>query len=293
MSTFHKGHAQVSDDWGLRVGLALDVGSHIGRLGAFYNVYWLIENFQINQRTAYYLSFRQLGHGKKGHELQLSIGGLVNWGSQSIANEYFVGLMENNARRPFAAGYGGTWYIDNFGTSQSSGSIALHVYNFHFYTENDILTGTGKDRFRTGGVSALYSYDSLRAGISMVHWTGDPDSKGVVKYDSSHYPSKTGYKDLSKGTYGKYSHGLLSLQGEYAFTTFQSENFQTGRLNIGIDSERIRHVFQNRLMHELISKGRHYPMLDADGLPVTNPKDGDIKPLKPYINLSGNPPLFY
>jgi hypothetical protein len=44
---------------------------------------------------------------------------------------------------------------------------------------------------------------------------------------------------------------------------------------IGIDSERIRHAFQNRLMHDLIflpkrfpRKTPHYPMLDQDGCPT-------------------------
>jgi hypothetical protein len=75
--------------------------------------------------------------------------------------------------------------------------------------------------------------------------------------------------------YGRTSHGIFYTSGQQTFA-----NGQVASLHLGVDSEQVRHFFQNRLVHDLILLPKkvqrntpHYPRLDKDGNNVFGRKE--------------------
>ena len=70
---------------------------------------------------------------------------------------------------------------------------------------------------------------------------------------------------------------------------------------IGIDAEQVRHVFQNRIVHDMYFiperfigyKNVHYPMLQKDGTPFLQRPGQKVRKPKPFFNLGLNDNLFY
>ena len=104
------------------------------------------------------------------------------------------------------------------------------------------------------------------------------------------------YMDTTGGRFTSFSHGLLSAQIKAALPYYQML-----QVNLGTDSEKVRNVMQNKLFHDMVmlpKKWRpqhncHIPMLDAQGNPFLYKEDQVIRPSRPYLNLYGNPSLFY
>jgi len=117
------------------------------------------------------------------------------------------------------------------------------------------------------------------------------------KVNDKNYPYSHLYKSDKGGYHTQQSSGLLSAQFQY-LTPFQYQNIQA---NIGVDSERIRHAIQNRLIHDMIFLPRiwrkkdaaHIPMIDKNGEQYLFGKDQKVKPPSFYFNLFSNPNLFY
>jgi len=124
----------------------------------------------------------------------------------------------------FANAYSSTFF--SRGTSQRVGGVAVGGRNWSFATENDFLPGgDGGDRYRTASARVRHGQYSL--GLRL--FTGDPGDAlpelGGGK--AGHYPS---------GPADAYRAGVLS--------------FSDGFGEIGINSEGVRHLFQNRLIHD-------------------------------------------
>ena len=146
---------------------------------------------------------------------------------------------------------------------------------------------------RTGAIQTEYRDGDMKAGLSAILWTGNP--RGAKRAGDTDYPARFGYKDLSDRLYGKFSHGVLSLQ-------FQKKvpYFNCARIEAGIDAEQVRHLLQNKF-HDLISfpaawnrsKTSHYPMLDSDGLPFLYQSGQKVRPAKFFFFCGLNAAIFY
>lgn len=177
------------------------------------------------------------------------------------------------------------WYVDTKKTSQRSGFFGVLVDNFLVEFENDLFAGQGKDRFRTGHIRLIYQYKGLNYKVGVKCWTGE--TKHAKKGEIQTKKVPFGYSDLSDLPYGKTSHGII--YGGFGFWV-QGNYFQT---ESGIDSEGIRHFFQNKVSHDLYFLPKHierktpqYPKLDINGYPTFY--SNSIRAPRFYTNLSIN-----
>ncbi|MEO0898828.1 MAG: polymorphic toxin type 23 domain-containing protein [Bacteroidota bacterium] len=292
-----KAQFEISPRFQGTAGLAIRFGTHVNQVGITGNLAYLEDFVQINAAVRLTYNVTQLGPKPQipGWELQSSLGAVVAYGPNYQAQTFLTPISSQLGRR-YATAYAWTWYLDQRKTSQWTATIGQHISDFTLISENDAYTGFIDDRFRTGTFAVAYRYENMEFAWSTILWTGDARSKGVQKIKETDYPSRYGYKDLSEGQYGKFSHGLSFVQARIllAFN-------QTAQAQIGIDSEYVRHWLQNVLIHDLIflpenlsgSKNPHYPMIDLEGEPFLFQKDQKVKPASFYLNLALNPSLFY
>ncbi|MEM6264076.1 MAG: polymorphic toxin type 23 domain-containing protein, partial [Bacteroidota bacterium] len=242
---------QVSRIPGVIVGIELQVGTHINRIGL-----WT----QLNQQTEYLTGtassrvlYQLNGLGPPGSrmECQLGLGLFAAFGPEIHGQDQtsFYGVLEGATHRQNQVGYVYRWYIDRIGTRQRTGTFLLGLNKFRLLFENDAFAVGIFDRFRTGAFVLTYDLQpNQRIGIRSIMWTGDPHSPGRRRINQSNYPSRHGYKNLSKAVFGRFSHGIL------AFTaSLMDENRGSFHTSIGIDAEQVRHALQNRLIHDAIT----------------------------------------
>lgn len=203
--------------------------------------------------------------------------------------------VSNHTGKKFSLAYAYNYYFDTIGTSQPTGTLALQIDQLHFITENDILGFRGGDRYRTGAVLLTYQTEKEQFGLNTTLWTGNA-TKNTKKIRGTAYPGRYGYMDLSRAHYGNLSHGILNLQYNRVL-----DRFQVIQIRLGIDAEQVRHVLQNRIMHDMYpipdswmpKKNLHVPMLDDKGQPYLFEPGQRLRPVRPYFALSMNPSLFY
>jgi len=270
------------------------LGTPINRIGIVAGTGVTYEHIQVYAQLRSHYQLTGWVKGKYTPEMQFSLGGLLTWGSP---NMYFTHelLYQNFTPYTHAVGYTHHWYIDKVQTSQRAGSISLQVDKFSVILENDVLAGQGKDDFRTGGFKVAYQINPYHAvALTSILWTGQ--SRGAIRIDTGGYHARFGYKDLSNTLYGKQSKGILALQYSYFYAPLGITQVQAG-----IDAEQIRHVFQNKLIHDMPffprkwnkAENPHYPMLDTEGMPYINPEKQKIRKPKPYFQVGLNPSSFY
>ena len=277
------------NEFGATVGLNIALGTHINRLGITMNGYYISDRVQLNLGVLGYHNFKNLGPSGGSSELKLSLGTVVGFGEKfSYLNNEFLSPVGNQTTFDYAVGYAYMWYLAGNSSSQRSGMIGVHIDQFFIAHENDILSGTGQDRFRTGGLMLSYTDDEWRFGLNYMGWTGDAKSNGVEKHPNIAKPNKKGFKDLRNGTHGRFSHGISALQVDRVL-----DYGQVARLQAGIDAEQIRHAMQNQLIHDWVTNGYKYPMLSPDGAPYIFEDGKTIRPAKPYFEGMLNPALFY
>lgn len=301
MLTFSVGNAQIQlpDFLGLNGGLSFSFGSTLNRTGFSVQAYYLRDFVQLNVQVRGHYNFSSFGPRPRipGWELQSAIGAVVGFGPP-IENDVnpFLSPLSNQTTRRYAAGYAFHMYWDQMKTSQFGGSAGIHIERFQIISENDALSGLIDDRFRTGAVLFRYRLEDMQVGISSILWTGDTRSEGTFKVRESEYPARFGYKDISQGTHGHFSHGILALQVQRNLGLGQ-----VAQLQLGLDSEWVRHVLQNRLIHDMwfvpqaINKAKnpHLPMLDKEGNPYLFRKDQSVKSTSFFFSADLNPGLFY
>jgi len=197
----------------------------------------------------------------------LAIGAVGTWGLMNKRSNFQINNLNYQSNANYGFGYSYIWYFDKIGTRQNSGAIALHVQDFSFLMENDFLAGQGRDRFHTGSVYFSYTDSLYSIGSGFDLWTGETRKSNWNREKKDKMPN--GYRNLSKLPFGKTSHGIWFTRINVNLP-FQ----QNIALKVGWDSENIRHVFQNRIMHDLIflpkkieRKTPHYPRLDNYGNP--------------------------
>lgn len=260
------------DHFGGQIGAVFQIGSHKNAIGLSINGYYQDHFYQANVSQQFLFTVWDLGGRSNFWESRSSIGALLMYGKKDKMIDPFIQPLNHQSDFRNAVGYAYIWYFDNTSTSQRSGAWSLHFNNFGLYIENDVFGGQGKDRFRTGDFRVSYLHKNLRFSSGVRIWTGETSRTKWIKEESDFCPY--GYKLLEENNYGNTSHGILyaGIEGVLGYS-------QYGSVFTGIDSERIRNGFQNKLMHDLPfmpdkfqRTTPNYPILDEHGCAVFDKK---------------------
>jgi len=289
--------SQNVDDfgWGIKGGVSINIGTHFQRVGLMFQGYYFNSFAQGNIGTQAFYNFRTLGPKVKSWEIVPNIGAHLYWGVQdkNFFNPDFS-TISIQSMSPYSVGYGFKYYWDTKGTSQPSGIITVNIENVIFSTENDIFAMAGEDKYRTGSLTLQYHKNDISFYITSLMWTGARNKTKLIS--SSDYPSTFGYLDMSESKYGKISHGTLSMGVRYSMNYNQTANAE-----VGFDSERIRHFFQNKVIHDMPmfpkkwnkAENPHYPMLKDDGSPYLFGEKEKLRKTRFYFQTGLNQPVFY
>ena len=278
--------------WGGKAGLSLNLGSHFRKIGVMASIWTYNDFLELNSGIHLNLVGRNLGPPGKMFELLLYAGIQGHWGD-SLRKRFYFNEYSDMSRRPYSVGYTFYQFFSGKSTGQSTGSIHFNIDAFQFALTNDALGANQvDDKFRTGGFLFSYRVDSMVLTVQNSLWTGKSSEAPKIKDPS--YPSRDGYRDIHSATYGNFSSGILALRADFILPYNQ-----VGRLEAGADAEQIRHLFQNKVMHDGLlpllvrSENPHYPMLQDDGSPYLFREGQDIRHWKPYFQLSSNQAAFY
>jgi hypothetical protein len=272
--------------FGASFGVLLNFGSHVNTVGLSLNSYYQDYFYQINVGSS--LTYNLKGYGNRSDfwESRTTLGVLLLGGKRQIKPDFQLNGLFHNSSYNYGIGYNYIWYYDNAQTSQLSGGWSIHLKNTAVLIENDVFGGQAKDRFRTGHIAVTYRNNDIKLSTGLYIWTGETANSIWTKIRSEKCPS--GYRILEDLPYGKTSHGIL-----YGGISYNLGYAQFAQARIGLDSERIRHIFQNRLAHDLqflpssVERNTpHYPRLDAIGCPVFN--NDSIRKNKLYFQIGSN-----
>lgn len=280
--------------FGFSLGAHLAFGTHVQRMGLSLNAFYIKDIVQLNGETRFYFNAKNLGPAKRYEEAVTSLGLLLGFGDRNSSYNPFLSAVSNQTGYRYSVAYAYNMYHNKVGTSQQTGLISLQFNRISFIMENDIFAKPILDRFRTGGFLLQYQHDSLfQAAVNCSMWTGQM-GKVTATDNKKIYPGC--YMDTTGGVYTSYSHGLLSAQMKW-----HAGYSQTFQLNAGVDAEQVRHVMQNKLIHDMKwmpqkwqkVKNCHIPMLDDKGNAYLFQEGQNIKPAKLYFNAFSNAGVFY
>lgn len=276
----------TSKNFGVKLGVIANFGSLINQFGLRLDSYMNYGFAQINLGNTTTFSFSNLAKRQELIENRTSFGALLLGGKQNQNVDYIWDGLRHQTNYQNAIGYNYLWYRDNLGSSQNSGGWTVQFSNFQLFFENDLFAGTGRDKFRTGHLMLGYRHNDFNFLLGTKLWTGETRGSEWRKIHLDKCPS--GFRILEDLPYGKTSHGIFYGGASYKMT---NGNYLSGQ--IGIDSEQVRHIFQNRLSHDMIlfprqieRKTPHYPRLDEFGCPVFSKED--IRKSKLYLQLGLN-----
>jgi hypothetical protein len=264
------GQSYFKDHFGGTAGIVFNVGSHVNSIGINLKGYYTDYFFQTNVGTTFYLHESSYGKRRRFWESRTTAGVVLLAGKKERQIDFQLDGLNHQTDFNYGVGFNYIIYRDNVGTSQVSGGFGAHIKNLSVYHENDVFGGKAGDKYRTAHFYASYQYDDLKFGAGVNLWTGDSRKSNWQKITFDGCPS--GFKVLEDVPYGRTSHG-----NAYGAIVINAPYGQDVHLKFGIDSEHVRHVIQNRLVHDLgrfISRGTpQYPRLDKHGCPVFNKED--------------------
>jgi hypothetical protein len=249
---------------GLR--LSASIGSHQHYYGVGVHAGLEYRSFMLTIGSDVSYRLKDLGERKQFIESRSYLGASIVTGKNTSVRDVELGALNNYFTRESSFGYAYIIYSDNAGTSQFSGAFKGEIKRHSLMLENDFFAGQGKDRFRTA--TLLYRYrEVLWSGhLGVRLWTGEASGLPVKEIEQQGQSQR--YKDLSSNPFGKTSHGILYGGVRYALWS------QTLGMELGIDSEQVRHALQNQVAHSSLwhkrqpSKAVAYPMLDKLGYPT-------------------------
>lgn len=263
-------HAQLFEREGLgcKIGFSYTFGYPLNSLGIQYKLYYLHSFFQVNLGGKLDLVATDLASRRKFVNFRQYLGAIGLFGNRGTSQTYIFDGLFHQSDRNYGLGYNYIWYIDNVGTSQQSGGMSVHIQRASILLENDFFAGQGRDRFRTNDLLIGYRLGDWYAFVQSKLWTGE--TRSAPRKEHTRIKNNAGYKDLRDMPFGKKTHGILAagIIGEIPY-----HNALVASL--GWDSEIIRHLLQNKLMHDkqfIPNKFRkqnpNYPILNQEGLPV-------------------------
>jgi hypothetical protein len=253
---------------GLQTGLVVHIGTHVQGIGIQLNAYYQHYFYQVNSGSSLVRFGKSYGKRKSFWEFRQAFGGYLMYGRKELEPDWWIDPAFHQSAFNNAIGYQYIWYWDQAHTNQRSGAWMLHFGHASILFENDVFAGQAKDRFRTGHLQVSWRKDFVRVMVGLNIWTGETGNSTWQHISMPKCPS--GFRLLEDLPYGKTSHGNLYGGLAYSLGYGQLVQWKTG-----IDSEHVRHAFQNRFTHDLILLPKsmerntpHYPRLDEDGCPV-------------------------
>ena len=300
LSSFQTAKA-VDTFFGFSGGLSFSFGTHVNRIGFHVSGYYNYAFAQANASINGYYNLQSLALKKKGFELQMGAGLELGFGRKDSARSEFIGLTENNLLQDYSVGYTYLIFLDQQETKQTGGILSISALDFKFATENDLFGfGQGwRDRYRTGAFLLEYRYQNFKFGLNSTLWTDDYSL--CKKILDTEYPARFGYKDNRGVHFGGKSVGQFSAQIQYLVPNKYFPFNQKAQLNVGWDSERVRNLMQNKLIHDhkfipkrLITRNPcHIPMEAEGGGQYLYLEGQEIEKTKFYFNLGLNESIFY
>ncbi len=277
--------------FGAQIGVSANFGTHITRVGLRIQTYGTYSFAQLN--IGHQIYFNRINLAERRHYIsnRISVGAVLLGGTRTAIPNFIFDGVNHQTQYQYGLGYNYLWYLDNEGTSQRSGGFGIHIEEFSILIENDLFSGTGRDRFRTSYFGIHYHNELINLNLNTQLWTGETWGTKLKNTPDSIY--QVGYKDLSETLLGRKSHGILSLGIDYLMG-------YGNRIHalVGIDHERIRHGLQNKFMHDkpfVPKKWRkanvNYPMLNEFGKPVH--KKGEERSGLLYYQFGLNRSLTY
>ena len=269
LSPLHtKAQTYFENHFGGTVGLVINLGTHVNSVGVNLKGYYTDYFFQVNAGSTINLSLTNYGKRKKFWETRNVLGLILLADENQNEIDYQLDGLSHQTTHNYGVGFNYVLYNDNKGTSQQSGGFSAHINKISIYHENDVFGGQAKDRFRTGHILFTYREQDFKIGAGLNLWTGETANSNWQRISGDKIPN--GYRCLEDLPYGKTSHGIL-----YGSFTYNLGYGQYVNAKLGIDSEHIRHAFQNRLMHDLTFLPKkverttpHYPRLDENGCAI-------------------------
>ena len=256
------------ENWGIQVGLSTQFGTHVNQLGLKIQGYRIVEFIQFNAGGRINLTGKDLGNRQNFITSRLNAGAVILGGKRNALPTFILDGVNHQTNYQYGVGYNYLWYIDNAGTSQNSGAMGFHIDQWSVIVENDFYGGQGRDRFRTSHAHISYHEEYINLSFHTHLWTGE--TGGARRKKDDEYPNE--YKNLSNNPYGKTSHGILYVSADVLMARGNSIG-----LDLGIDHERVRHILQNKMMHDkkfvpasIRKTNPHYPMLNLEGEPILN-----------------------
>jgi hypothetical protein len=268
------------------MGFQFNFGSHVQQIGIFAKSYYSPHFIQLNLGSSFTFNLKSYGTRRNMWESRTYLGLIALGGKRNNDIDFQLDGLNHQSTFNHAIGFNYLWYFDNKKTSQLSGGWSIRINKFSILFENDVFGGQAKDRFRTGVLQFNYLHLQHKFGIGAYIWTGETGGSNWIKTPQQNCPN--GFRNLEDAKYGKTSHGIL--YGTYQYN-FSGNNFT--QLKLGIDSEQVRHVIQNKITHDLMFLPKklprntpHYPRLDSEGC-ATFKKENKRKD-KIYIQLNLN-----
>lgn len=266
--SFGQGYRLYDSKIGMQLGAFINFGTHEFGVGLQTKAYARFEYGQFNCGNTITWNFYGLGERKKFFQNRFYVGGAVMFGGKNAVVDFELDGLNHQSQRNFSVSYNFIIYSDNAQTSQLSGGFGLTLKNLIVKFENDVFAGQARDRFRTGILVFSYKQSWYRLSLGSSIWTGETRGSYWDKIVSYKMPS--GYRSLEDLPYGKTSHGIV-----YGGVQFLLPGYNLAHLRVGVDSEHFRHLFQNRLFHDLMllpekleRNTPHYPRLDENGCPT-------------------------
>jgi len=285
-----------NQNYKLSASIILNFGSTLNRIGLRINSDYRIKRLNIKNAVAYHYNFRSYGHGLSSQEWKLDAHLHVGIGDTLDLESFSYTQLDNTGRR-YAVGYGIHYYKDNRATSQTTGTLNFRINKFIAISENDILGNVnGLDQFRTGSFLIGWIDRTRIYTIKSILWTGQTRCEGTKKIYDSAYPARWGYKDISSCRYGNKTHGILAAE-----LLYKTDNYNMISAGLGIDSERVRNVIQNKLIHDMYflpqllvkTKNLHLPMYDDHSALYLYNKGQKLRDRSIYYSFNLNNGFFY
>jgi hypothetical protein len=283
-------------NYSLSAAIVLNFGSTLNRIGIKLNSDYRYQRTNIKNAIAYHYNLTSYGHRFSSSEWKIDAHVHIGIG-EHLPLESFLYTELDNTGRKYAIGYGYHYYKDNRSTSQSSGTVNFRINKFIAISENDILGNLkGLDQFRTGTFLAGWIDGPRIYSMKTVLWTGQTRCDGLKKVYDSDYPARYGYKDITSCRYGRKSHGILAAE-----LLYKVNDYNLASASLGIDSEQVRHVIQNKFIHDMYflprqivkSKNLHLPMYDNRSELYLYHLDQMIRKSTFFYNFSLNNGFYY
>lgn len=282
-----------AQDFGFRTGMILNLGTHVNAVGWTLNAYYARDFYQFNIDWSHKLNFTGYGKRRYFYETRFAAGAVLMAGKDLQSPDFELDGLLHNTARPYSLGFNYLVYWDDAGTSQLSGGWSIGLKKVNILFENDVFGGQAKDRFRSGVVEVSYRYREMKFFTDLYIWTGE--TRHSVWNKEPYEGAPNGFRSLETLPYGKISHGILSVGMRSLILPSYDLPYvsRVYSLKAGIDSEQIRHYFQNKFSHDLVFMPKsykrttpHYPRLDAHGKPVFT--KGERRPDRLYFQASVN-----